>query len=108
MITTDNILKDFCMAWKTLDAGLIIKHLDDSFVYDSQWVFASLDCEGYKEYIQGKFETLKGHGIWIDASIVEDPYGGGQMLKLDQNGKTVYYRIKVKNGTAVKGDMCMF
>ena len=104
----ENILKDFCTAWKTLDAELIIKHLNDSFVYDSQWVFASLDCEGYKQYIQGKFETLKGHGIRIDASIIDDHYEGGQMLKLDQNGKLCYYRIKVKNGKVVKGDMCMF
>ena len=37
----NNIIEDFCMAWQMLDAELIIKHLDDSFVYDSQWVFES-------------------------------------------------------------------
>lgn len=108
MIAMDDIIKDFCVAWQTLDAGLIIKHLDDCFVYDSQWVFASLDCEGYKEYIQGKFDTLKEHGIQIEASIVDDPYQGGQMLMLCQNGQPSYYRIRVKNGKVVKGDMCMF
>lgn len=38
----NNIIEDFCVAWQTLDAELIIKHLDNSFVYDSQWVFESL------------------------------------------------------------------
>ena len=104
----DNIIEDFCVAWQTLDAELIIKHLDDSFVYDSQWVFASLDCNGYKDYIQGKFETLKNNGIQIDASIVADPYLGDKMLMLSQNGQTSYYRIKVKNGKVIKGDLCMF
>ena len=37
----NNIIEDFCVAWQMLDAELIIKHLDDSFVYDSQWVFES-------------------------------------------------------------------
>ena len=27
----NSIVEDFCVAWKTLDAELIIKHLDDSF-----------------------------------------------------------------------------
>ena len=36
----NSIIEDFCVAWKTLDAELIIKHLDDSFVYDSQWVLS--------------------------------------------------------------------
>lgn len=104
----NDIIKDFCVAWQTLNAELIIKHLDASFVYDSQWVFSSLDCEGYKDYIRGKFETLNSKGIQIEASIVDDPYYGGQMLMLVQNGQPVYYRIQVKDGKVVKGDMCMF
>lgn len=104
----NDIIKDFCAAWQTLNAELIIKHLDASFVYDSQWVFNSLDCEGYKDYIRGKFETLKNKGIQIEASIVDDPYCGGQMLMLGQNGQPFYYRIQVKDGKVVKGDMCMF
>ena len=50
-----SIIEDFCVAWQMLDAELIIKHLDNSFVYDSQWGFESLDCNGYKDYIRGKF-----------------------------------------------------
>ena len=104
----NNIIEDFCVAWQMLDAELIIKHLDDSIVYDSQWVFESLDCNGYKDYIRGKFATLEKNGIRITASIVEDPYWGGQMLMLGQNGQSSYYRIKVKNGKVIKGDLCMF
>lgn len=104
----NNIIEDFCVAWQMLDAELIIKHLDDSFVYDSQWVFESLDCNGYKDYIRGKFASLKKNDIRINASIVEDPYWGGQMLVLGQNGQSFYYRIKVKSGKVIKGDLCMF
>ena len=104
----NDIVKDFCIAWQTLDAELIIKHLDDSFVYDSQWVFGSLDCCAYKDYIRGKFKTLKNKGIKIDASIVEDPYSINQMIMLKQNDKLSYYRIKVKNEKVIKGDLCMF
>lgn len=103
-----SIIEDFCVAWQMLDAELIIKHLDNSFVYDSQWVFESLDCNGYKDYIRGKFSTLKKNGIQINASIVEDPYRGGQMLMLGQDGQSCFYRIKVKNGKVIKGDLCMF
>ena len=57
---------------------------------------------------RGKFATLKKNDIRINASIVEDTYLGGQMLVLGQNGQSFYYRIKVKNGKVIKGDLCMF
>lgn len=34
----NNIIIDFSTAWQMLDAELIIKHLDNSFAYDSQWI----------------------------------------------------------------------
>lgn len=104
----ENILSDFCKGWNTFDASLLIKHLDDSFVYDSQWVFSSLDHNGYVEYIQNKFRTLKNKGIVISASIVSDPYLDGKMLKLTQEENISYYRIKVVENKVVKGDLCMF
>ena len=94
----NNIIEDFCVAWQMLDAELIIKHLDNSFVYDSQWVFESLDCNGYKDYIRGKFATLKKNDIRINASIVENPYLGGQMLVLGQNEQSCYIESKLKTG----------
>lgn len=104
----EHIIKDFCSAWQTLDAELITRHLADCFVYDSQWVFSSLDCNGYKDYIQGKFQTLKDKGIKIETSIIDDPHLGRKMLMLNQNGSVCYYRIKVAEGKVIKGDLCMF
>ena len=102
MLEMDDILNDFVRAWQTFDADLIIKHLDEKFVYDSQWVFASLE---------GKFQTLKRNRITIEAEIVEDSYMGGKMMKLIQDGEApVYYRIKLNNDNSkvIKGDLCAF
>lgn len=104
----DAILLDFCKAWQTFDADLIVKHLDDSFVYDSQWVFSSLDRDQYIDYIRGKFQTLRSKNIYIEVSIVDDPYLGNSMLRLIQNGETCFYRIKVHDNKVIKGDLCMF
>lgn len=102
------ILKDFAEAWNTLNAEKLLQHLDDSFIYDSQWVLESLDCEGYKKYLRGKFETLRNKGISIKADLVNDTTFGGGMVRLIQNGQTILYRIKEKEGKVIKGDMCMF
>lgn len=104
----EQIINDFYKAWTTLDSELITKHLAPSFVYDSQWVLCSLDCRGYKEYIAGKFKTLKEHGITLTVSIVDDPYYGGKMLRIIQDERRYYYRIRVEGGKVVKGDLCMF
>ncbi len=59
---SSQILQDIQTAWNTLDSQLIIKHLDKSFIYDSQWVFESLDYERYVSYLTGKFNTFpKSH-----------------------------------------------
>lgn len=104
----NTIIEDFAKAWETLDASLIIKHLDESFVYDSQWVFESLDYTGYIEYITGKFNTIRENGGSIQVEIVDDTYFGGSMLKLGQGANVCFYRIRIKNNKVVKGDMCMF
>lgn len=110
--TVIDVITDFAEAWNLLDAELIIKHLDPSFQYDSQWVYSSLDYNGYIDYIRGKFQTIKMQRIPVSAAIVDDPYKGGQMIRIVQSidGKDsiVYYRIKINNGKVVKGDLCMF
>lgn len=105
---TEMIINDFLKAWQTLDAELICKHLDESFRYDSQWVFEFLDCKGYKEYIRGKFETLRKNNVKLEVAIVVDAYWGGEMLAIKQDGNVCYYRIKVKDDKVVKGDLCAF
>ena len=42
---SSQILQDIQTAWNTLNPQHIIKHLDKCFIYDSQWVFESLDYE---------------------------------------------------------------
>ena len=102
------IIKDFQKAWQTFNASYIIKHLHPDFIYDSQWVFESLDYSGYVDYIIGKFRTLTLSSSKIEARIVKDQYEGGYMLELIQNNNKCYYRIKVKDGKVIKGDLCMF
>ena len=106
---TDSILLDFCKAWQTLDADLIIKHLDDSFAYDSQWVLESLNRDDYANYIRSKFQALRYKNIFVDVCIVDDPYTPGNgMLKLIQGDNTCFYRIKILGNRVIKGDLCMF
>ena len=102
------ILNDFKEAWQTLDAELICKHLAVEFRYDSQWVFESLDYQGYVDYIRGKFETLRRNKVQLEVAIVEDECLGGKMLAINQNGNVCFYRIKIKDGKVVKGDLCAF
>lgn len=102
------IIKDFQKAWQTFNASYIIKHLHPDFIYDSQWVFKSLDYTGYVDYILGKFRTLTLSSSKIETRIVEDPRMGGCMLELIQNNNRCYYRIKIKDGKVIKGDLCMF
>ena len=76
------IIKDVAQAWVDFNPELICKHLDTSFVYDSQWAMESLDCERYKEYITNKFKTLKQHNIKLDISIVDDNTLDGKMIAI--------------------------
>lgn len=114
MTSNKDFVDDITNAWNQLDAELIIKHLDESFIYDSQWVFDSLDFGGYIDYIRGKFATLKNSNSIINAETVIDPHIGGYMTKICQTNPAtnqstnVYYRIKVDNNKIVKGDLCMF
>lgn len=103
------IIEDFAQAWITLNPELIIQHLAQSFRYDSQWVFESLDYKGYVSYIRGKFETIRKTNSGPEVHIVTDAQSSlGKMLKLNQNGNIVYYRIEIENGKVIKGDLCMF
>ena len=105
----EKILEDFKTAWNTLNADIIIKHLEASFVYDSQWVFSSIDRDGYAEYIKAKFERIKETGSVVVADIVYDPLTHGEMLRLTQDeGSPCFYRIEIIDNKVVKGDLCQF
>lgn len=100
--TLSQILQDIQTAWNTLDPQLIIKHLDKSFIYDSQWVFESLDYERYISYLTGKFNKIRETGCIVEATIV------GEAVKLNQNGSIAFYRVKIKDDKIIKGDLCLF
>lgn len=101
------IIKDFAEAWNTLNPELIIKHLSPKFVYDSQWVLNGIDYNGYKEYITGKFETIRKTGNTVKAEIGYDNRGE-LLIRLNQSGNISFYRIQVENDKVVKGNLCMF
>lgn len=71
--SSKDIIMDFAKAWQTLNTKLIEKHLSSDFIYDSQWVFESLDYKGYIKYIRGKFKTLRRNRNNIDVQIVSVP-----------------------------------
>lgn len=103
--TNEQIVHDLATAWRTLNPELIIKHLAPEFRYDSMWVFESLDCEGYANYIRGKFETIKRSGSQLDVQEVP----GRKAISISQDGKKpAYYVIKIKDGKIVKGDLTAF
>lgn len=96
------ILHDIQTAWNTLDSQLIIKHLDKNFVYDSQWVLESLSYERYISYLTEKFNTIKKTGSIVEATIIDGT------VRLNQNGNVAFYRVEIKDGKIIKGDLCMF
>lgn len=101
------ILTDFTEAWNTLNPEVLIKHLSPKFIYDSQWVFNSLDYQEYTDYIRGKFETIRKTGSSVIAEMGYDNMGR-LLIRLDQGGNIAFYRIQVEDGKVVKGDLCMF
>lgn len=73
------------------------------------WVLESLDYEGYKDYIREKFKAIKKSSSGLEVTIVPDIHLGGSMISLKQgDGDPIFYRIDVKEGKVIKGDLCAF
>ena len=70
----EELVAIFAQAWRTLNPELIVANLDQSFIYDSQWVFESLDYSRYIDYIRGKFHTIKRRNAGVKVEIVPDKY----------------------------------
>lgn len=105
----EELVAIFAQALRSLDPELIVTNLDQSFRYDSQWVFEFLDYQGYIDYIRSKFQAMRNSHSNLQVEVVRDPYEGGSMIKITQfNNQLAYYRIKVKDGKVVKGDLCAF
>ena len=104
----DEIIIDFANAWRSLNPELIIKHLSPDFRYDSQWVFESLDYNRYINYISSKFNLLRDNGISIRVNIIINSSTGEKALQIFQSEEPIIYRIQVRDGMVIKGDLCMF
>ena len=102
------ILNDIAQAWNKLDAGLIIKHLYESFTFNSLWADGTLNKDKFCEHISNIFSHIKMHNIQISASIVDDPYCGGEMVKLCWGNNTSYFRILLEGHQIIKADMRAF
>ena len=107
-MTHEELLAIVQEAWLNLDATELLKHIHEDFVYDSQWVFASMPAKDYPKYITGKFETIKRTGAFVEVEKVKDPYYSGYMLRFKQRQDVAFLRIREKDGQIVKMDMCMF
>jgi hypothetical protein len=57
--------------WETLDAGEYLSRLDEKFEYGSYWVHEpNLKLDKYKNYILGKFSTIKKTSSQPEISVV--------------------------------------
>jgi hypothetical protein len=57
--------------WETLDAGEYLPRLDEKFEYGSYWVHEpNLKLDKYKNYILGKFSTIKKTSSQPEISVV--------------------------------------
>lgn len=101
----EQIVHDLAEAWRTLNPELLIQHLAPEFQYDSMWVFASLDYDGYVDYIRGKFNSIKKRGSML--TIREMP-GRNAIALVQDSGEPTYYIVEIRDGKIVKGDLTAF
>ena len=93
----EELVAIFAQAWRTLNPELIVANLDQSFIYDSQWGFESLDYSRYIDYIRGKFHTIKRSNAGVKVEIVPDSYQGGSMLAMIGNTLKIDLIGKIMN-----------
>ncbi len=85
----------YAEAWDKLDASIIFPYLDGIFTYSSFWVFSTLDLAGYKEYLVGKFATIKKTGGKPIVELLPNPHPTlGTGIKLTQNDNETFLCIE--------------
>lgn len=59
-------------AYQNYDASIIEDYLADDMHYASMWVFHEMTSKGeYMDYLTGKLQTLKEHGVRMEFQIVQ-------------------------------------
>lgn len=71
---TDVSLVDvIALAWKHLDAEMLVPYLDDNFQYNSVWISNTMNGkDNYLHYLRGKFETIKKSGVYPFVDLIEE------------------------------------
>lgn len=65
-------LKKLAEAYQSYDTSTIEEYLADDMHYASMWVFQEMTSkEEYMEYLTGKLQTLKEHGVRMEFQIVQ-------------------------------------
>lgn len=107
MLNEDNLIDLFVKAWRNLDAEIIIPYLAPDFQYSSFWVYSSLDCQGYTDYIRGKFETIRKANSQI---VVEKGHNeiGKPAVVLTQGGEKTFLTIEAEGGKIKRACMMPF
>lgn len=58
-------------AYQTYDASIVEDYLADDMHYASMWVFNEMTSkEEYMDYLTGKLQTMKEHGVQMNFQIV--------------------------------------
>lgn len=52
------LLNEVKLGWEQMDASRIFDVLDEEFSYGSYWVKENLNLQGYKDYLEKKFDTI--------------------------------------------------
>jgi len=97
----------YAEAWKTLDAELLFPLLSDDFTYGSMWVFEELGLDQFKDYLRGKFDTIRRTGAApeVKVAVAEN---GDTCVWLNQNGNIAWIHLKEGNGKLTSAYMMAF
>lgn len=107
-------LQKLAEAYQKYDASIIADCLADDMHYASMWVFHEMTSkEEYMNYLEGKLQTLKRHGVRIEFVIVkggmhenallvtnqQDPEGGcfGFVADFNKEGKVCMLNITIRD-----------
>lgn len=102
------LVEVYADAWTKLDASLIKPFLSNDYTYSSMWVFETLDKNGYLEYLQGKFHTIKKTGSQIKVSTGKNKMGIPSVILCQDGIRPAYITVKESNGLIVEAYMMAY
>lgn len=80
-------LEKLAEAYQTYDSSVIENYLADDLYYTSFYVFQEINSKTeYLEYLNGKLQTLKRHGIKMEYEVVKGKRNEYALLVTNQKG----------------------